>query len=192
MMERKKKKRQFKHWNRSWKWLAVLAVVLVGGVVTAGTVAYLQQEAKLVNEFDAGKVEVSVDENFEENIKTDVRLTNKGNVEAYVRAKILVYYVAEDGVVLGETPVLGKDYTMEMGDQTNFIEVNGVYYFTKPLPANASTDVLIQRCEEQTSVKGRTLVVDVLGEAIQAYPDAVNDAWGEDVVVKDGKLEKKN
>ena len=192
MMERKKKKRQFKHWNRSWKWLTVLAVVLIGGVVTAGTIAYLQQEAKLVNEFDAGKVEVSVDENFEENIKTDVRITNKGNVEAYVRAKILVYYVAEDGVVLGETPVLGTDYTMEMGDQANFIEVNGVYYFTKPLPANASTDVLIQRCEEQTSVKGRTLVVDVLGEAIQAHPDAVNDAWGEDVVVKDGKLEKKN
>ena len=191
MMNEKKEKRQRKHWNRIGKWFVVLAVLLVGGGVTAGTIAYLQQEAKLVNEFTVGKVKVSIDEEFTENVKKNVTLTNQGNVDAYVRAKILVYYVDKDGAIFGESPILNQDYTMQMGNMDKFIEVGGMYYFQDPLPANGTTEVLIQECKETGSMKkDRTLVVDILGEGIQAHSDAVREAWGDDVVVKDGKLVK--
>lgn len=198
-MIRKDRKQVIRKRHRRQKILTiVLSLVLLAGILTAGTIAYLQQEAKLSNTFVVGQVQAEVSEQFKNDVKSEVSIENKGNVDAYIRAKILIYFVDRDGNPTGEVPVEGTDYTMSMGESidSNWIKSTSEYYYYKNAVApGQKTDLLIKGCKrvENSPVykdDNRRLVVDIVGEAIQANAPAVQDAWGQDVHVENGVLQK--
>ena len=165
--------------------LIALALIL-GLTLVGGTLAYLYDRTKpVVNTFTPSKIDTNIDEKFENNIKTDVRIQNTGDIDAYIRADIVVTWQDEAGNVLGEKPVLGRDYTMTQ-TLTSWKEIKGLYYYTKKVspdaPNNLTTN-LIDSCEpiKKAPVEGYTLHVEILAEAIQAEPDtAIIKAWGVD------------
>lgn len=189
---------KIKYWLQHCRPAVVIGAVLVVCIITASTVAYLQHQSKISNSFTEGKISVEVTENFENDVKSNVSIKNTGNSDAYLRVKILIYFVDKDGNVTGEVPVEGTDYIMSLGDSvsTNWIKASDCYYFKSKVEPGKSTDILIKKCEQiKTSPiykdGKRRLVVDIIGEAVQQDSEAIKDAWGKDVIVNNGMLEAK-
>ncbi len=188
---------KIKYWFQHCRPAVVIVAVLVICIITASTVAYLQHQSKINNSFTIGKISVEVTETFENDIKSNVSIKNTGNSDAYIRAKILIYFIDKDGNMTGEVPVEGTDYLMSLGNgvSTNWIKASDCYYFKSKVGPGKSTDVLIKTCEQiKTSPAykdgNRRLVVDIVGEAVQQDSEAIKDAWGKDVIVDNGMLIK--
>lgn len=168
--------------------LLISVIVLAVGIV-AGTVAWLVSTTRDVqNTFTVARVPIEIDEDFNGDTKENVKVKNTGDVDAYIRARIVVTWQDEDGNVYGKTPVKGTDYTMtELG--AGWFEQGGYYYHREKVSPNATTTVLIQECKEvaDKAPEGYHLCVEILAESIQADgktaegTPAVTDAWGVNV-----------
>ena len=161
---------------------ALVALVLIIGAVVGGTLAYLAARTDaIVNTFNPAKVDITVDENFNGKTKENVKITNTGDTDVYIRATYVVTWKDTDGNVYPEQPQPGVDYTISLNTEQGWFYYNGYYYYTAPVAPDASTGVLIDLC---TPVAGRapegyTLSVDVLASAIQSVPaEAAGQAWG--------------
>lgn len=176
-------RKHMKH-NRFNKKLVVLlaALALTACVVIGTTVAYLVDTAGPVkNIFQPTKVQCEIEEKiFDKEVKENVTVKNTGEVDAYIRVAIVVTWKdAENGNVYAKAPVQGEDYNITINTE-NWVKNGDYYYYTKPVKAGGSTEVLIKECKP---VKGRTpdgygLNVEILAEAIQSEPaDAVEESW---------------
>lgn len=161
---------------------ALVALVLIIGAVVGGTLAYLAARTDaIVNTFNPAKVDITVEENFKGSTKKDVKITNTGDTEVYIRATYVVTWKDAAENVYPEQPQPGVDYTISLNLEQGWFNYNGYYYYTAPVAPHASTGVLIDLC---TPVAGRapegyTLSVNVLASAIQSVPaEAVGQAWG--------------
>ena len=192
------KKPQFK----SKKSLTLLVALLMIFTVSVGsTLAFLiTQTDPVVNTFTPGKIEGTVNEEFEEHNyekkeNVSISINENSDVSAYVRALVVISWQDEAGNVYGQKPVAGVDYTITMGTSSNWFEgANGYYYYSEPLGADldTTTDVLIKSCTQKQACENPKykLNVDVIAEAIQAEPvDAVKEAWGV-TVNNDGTISK--
>ena len=162
---------------------ALVALVLIIGAVVGGTLAYLAARTDaIVNTFNPAKVDITVDENFNGKTKENVKITNTGDTEVYIRATYVVTWKDAAGNVYPEQPQPGVDYTISLNPKQNWFYYNdGYYYYTAPVAPLASTGVLIDLCTPVTgrAPEGYTLSVDVLASAIQSVPaEAVGEAWG--------------
>lgn len=173
-----KKKRRLAPW-------AALALALVLTLSVGGTIAYLITDTgPVTNTFTPGNVACKVIEKFNGTTKSDVKIENTGNTDAYIRAAIVVTWQnASSGNVLGKAPVLGSDYTLQLATDTGWdiTTSDGYYYYATAVSANNSTGILINECKvlKSAPAEGYTLCVEVLADAIQATPiNAVKDAWG--------------
>lgn len=161
---------------------ALVALVLIIGAVVGGTLAYLAARTDaIVNTFNPAKVDIKVEEDFKGSTKKDVKITNTGDTEVYIRATYVVTWKDAAENVYPEQPQPGVDYTISLNPKQDWFCYNGYYYYTAPVAPRASTGVLIDLC---TPVAGRapegyTLSVNVLASAIQSVPaEAVGQAWG--------------
>lgn len=161
---------------------ALVALVLIIGAVVGGTLAYLAARTDaIVNTFNPAKVDITVEEDFKGSTKKDVKITNTGDTEVYIRATYVVTWKDAAENVYPEQPQPGDDYTISLNLEQDWFYYNGYYYYTAPVAPHASTGVLIDLC---TPVAGRapegyTLSVNVLASAIQSVPaEAVGQAWG--------------
>lgn len=194
--QRRKKKLRF----QESMGITVFVILVLLCAFIAGTVAYLQREAKLVNVFSAGNVKVEVEETFENDVKKDVSLKNSGSLDAYLRAEVLMYYEDEQGSVVGAVPVENIDYSIVWGDTVSndwIKSPSGYYYYKNPVPGGKNTSVLIRECKPIENANIHTdnhLVVNILTEAIQAgSAQPIQEAWGNDVEVQqDGTLKAKD
>lgn len=162
--------------------LLVSLLVLVGAAV-GGTLAWMTaQTDPVVNKFESASVTTKVDETFKDNVKTNVKIQNTGNVDAYIRAAVVITWQDSQGNVYGQAPKAGEDYTITYFSDTSWIKGNdGFYYYKSPVKAAESTGVLISECKavEGKAPDGYTLHVEILGSGIQSLPhDAFNAAWG--------------
>lgn len=161
---------------------ALVALVLILGAVVGGTLAYLAARTDaIVNTFNPAKVDITVDENFNGKTKENVKITNTGDTDVYIRATYVVTWKDTDGNVYPEQPQQGVDYTISLNLEQDWVCYNGYYYYTAPVAPLASTGVLIDLCAPVAgkAPEGYTLSVDVLASAIQsAPPEAVGQAWG--------------
>lgn len=160
---------------------ALVALVLIIGAVVGGTLAYLAARTDaIVNTFNPAKVDIRIDENFDGTTKENVKITNTGDTDVYIRATYVVTWKDAGGNVYPEQPQQGVDYTISLNLEQGWFYYNGYYYYTAPVAPHASTGVLIDLC---TPVAGRapegyTLSVNVLASAIQSVPaEAVGQAW---------------
>lgn len=154
----------------SVKWLLLLAALaLMLTAAIGGSLAWLQDEPAVVqNTFTPGKVPNHVEEKFENDVKNDVMITNDGNVDAYIRAAVVVNWVDEKGNLSGTAPVYGTDYTWEMNMDGWKLGADGYYYHLAPVASEGSTGILFTECKPKSTTKGLHLSVEIMGQSIQA------------------------
>lgn len=164
--------------------LALALTVLLLTVAVSGTIAYLVTNAGPVeNQFTYGKVSSQVNETFANNVKSNVTISNTGNVDAYIRAAIVVTWKDSKGYTMPVKPGT-DDYTLSIGDQ--WTKSGDYYYYNGKVAPGEATGVLITNCAPKKLYDdGRTLCVEVIGSAIQAEgmgasnaQEAFSKAWG--------------
>ena len=166
--------------------IACLALICTAAVAT--TVAYIitKTESK-ENIMTPSKVACEVEETFDGDIKTNVKVKNTGDTSAYIRAAVVVTWTSDDenNKVSAITPVAGVDYEIIFAENVKWtLGSDGYWYYADAVDAKALTQTLIKSC---SPVEGRTpdgfvLSVEIVASAVQSSPaQAVKDAWGVDV-----------
>lgn len=188
--------------------LSMAAIVLIG---VGGSIAFLvTQSAQVVNEFTTSFVNCKViEDEFNGETKTGVKVQNTGDIDAYIRAEIVVNWKNDAGEVYGANPKAGVDYRMRIPTDTGWFEKGGFYYYTDAVAPKDTPDdkdktgILIALCEPIAgqAPDGYYLNVEILASAIQAKgvsdgvddpgtvknEPAVKNAWGV-AVGEDSKL----
>lgn len=181
-------KREMPREHRNHKGLmALVALALILCCAVGGTVAWLTTSTgPVTNTFTPTKVETTIDEEFEDGVKKNVKVKNEGDIPVYMRAAIIINWADAAGNIYPQTPVLGTNYSMSYGSDWKK-EDDGFYYYTKVVNPKGEvgdeTTALIVKCEPLGDVPaaGYDLQVTILAEAIQSVPaKAVKDAWGVD------------
>lgn len=183
------------------KIIFVIATVLLLTVAVGTTVAYIvTQTESIVNTFNPSKVTTAVIENGSEteydndvvpvNAKSNVKIKNTGDTEAYIRAAVIVTWKkieTVDGItkesVYAQAPTASDyniDWTFDDNSPTWVKGNDGYYYFKEPVKPGETTDVLINSCSVTgTAPEGYSLSVEILGSGIQSTPaSTVINTWG--------------
>lgn len=170
--------------------IAVLLSMVILGSCVGVTMAYFSSQSNTVtNTFIPAEVKIQVEETFNGNVKTDVRILNvktDKTIPAYIRAEIVATWQNADGEILGKVPELGKDYTMDINKE-NWSEDGGYYYHKGAVAPDEYTEILIDKAEPlATSIpnpsnpdKPYYLSIEILASAVQSMPEAaVTEYWG--------------
>ena len=169
------------HKGRGRLAMMVLSIVLLLGVAIGGTIAWLSTKTTPVtNTFTPAEVNCKVEEDFDENtgVKTNVNVTNTGNIAVYIRVKLVTYRTNDAGQHIG-----GKAELPNFKLGADWVEKDGYYYYTLPVaPGKKPAANLADRMTLEKSYKdadGGKQALDVMAEAIQSEPEkAVGEAWG--------------
>lgn len=151
----------------------ILIMCLAAGV----TVAYIFTGSSAVtNSFELADVSCEIKENFDGSTKSNVYVLNTSNVDAYIRAAIVVNWTDAEGNLVPAPD--GCSYSLSAPD-TGWTQSDGYYYYNGKVAPGGSTSVLIPYAAPGGSAEGYRLRVDVVADAIQAEPaSAVTEAWG--------------
>lgn len=175
-----------RHIKKSKPSLLLVALVVLVGVLVGSTVAYLiTNTGSVSNSFTSAKITTEITEEFDGSVKNNVCVKNTGDVEAYIRATVVVTWKSGSDVY-PTAPVPGTDYTMTCPADAGWVQSGSYYYYTSAVAPDASTGVLLTDCQplNDAPADGYTLHVEILTEAIQSKPaKAVTEAW--DVTVGD-------
>lgn len=169
------------HKGRGRLAMMVLSVVLLLGVAIGGTIAWLSTKTTPVtNTFTPAEVTCKVEEDFNEDTgeKTKVNVTNTGNIDVYIRVKLVTYRTNDAGQHIGGKAELPK---FNLGE--NWVEYGKYYYYTLPVEPKAQPKTnLAEKMTLKSSYEdadGGKQALDVMAEAIQSAPEkAVGEAWG--------------
>jgi len=124
-----------------------------------------------------------------ENIKTDVKIKNTGDTDAYIRVAILVNWATDDGTrVWAQKPQRNIDYTMEPTELANgwFDGNDGFYYYQNAIAPGELTGILVKEAKlkdganipQGTDGTRYYLSIEIVASAIQSKPaSAVTDQW---------------
>ncbi len=167
----------------------VIATALLLALAISGTVAWLTTKgAPITNTFNPSKVACEVTETFNSTtgVKSNVNVKNTGDIDAYIRVKLVTYRTNKQGQHIGGTATL-PNFTLG----ANWVKFGDYYYYTLPVaagktPATNLTDSMTLTAE-YTDVDGGRQAIDVMAEAIQSVPaQAVGQAWG--VTISEGSV----
>lgn len=185
--------------NKNKSLCLIASLLLILTVTIGGVIAFITTHTDTIeNIFNAPTFGTEVDETFDGEVKTDVKIINTGDTDSYIRAKIIVNWVKGEGadkVVLSTVPVLGEkddpesgDYYMNLDLEHGWVKHNdGYYYYTEPVAGESSTKVLITEAAPLKDNGDYKLEITILAESIQASPkDAIHDSWHVDI--DDGKV----
>ncbi len=188
--------------NRISAFVVLFILVVSLSVSNIGSsLAYLSDSTQnAVNTFTPGKVTCSVEETFDGETKSNVKIVNDNsddNIPVFIRATVTINW-QKDGTgnddnniatYNASVPESGSDYSIKFAENTGWFKASdGYYYFKNPVNPGAGTDVLIESCTPLISKKGYHLSVDVIAEAIQYSPKtAVESSW-KAVKVQNGVL----
>ena len=153
-----RKKRRLAPW-------AALALALVLTLSVGGTIAYLITDTDPVeNIFTPGNVACEVIEKFNGTAKSDVKIKNTGNTDAYIRAAVVVNWINKDGKVCAGN----HNNSASFASADGWILRGGYYYYTSPVEADTSTENLINSITLDDATDGCIQQVTILAQAIQA------------------------
>ena len=157
----------------------ILSLCLIFALAVGTTFALLKANtAPVTNTFKAATSGTHVDVEDSGNEKTGIFVKNEGTATSYVRVKLVMNWVSDDGKTVSGEPVnINVKY-----DTNNWFEQDGIYYYKMPVGPNMTTDNLLQKDKHITEPTGKPegyhLEVTVLAESIQAAPStAVEGAW---------------
>lgn len=171
IQKRKKQKRE--------KIALLVSLVLLFTITVGGTIAFIYTNTKPVtNTFEPSKVACEIVETFDYITKSNVKIKNTGDTKAYIRARIVVNWIDDNGNISAIKPVLGKDYSLEDDKNINWIKIDDYYYHKNAISAGAVTETLIKSCTQLDPNSEYSLFVEILGDAIQSTPSkAVEESW---------------
>lgn len=184
--------------RKRWKKILVVAAVFAMVMAVGTTLAFMFKRTSVKNHFVPATVTCKVHEKLDGNEhsdgihmgnrKSEIHVENTGNYNAYIRVRIVSYWVDADGNTIGMPAQIPKP---ELANEKWLSGENDTYYYETPVAPGELTEMLFKPFMLQTSVdaKGATVyqMVEVLAEAIQAEPAAAaEESWG--VTVTDGKI----
>lgn len=156
----------------------ILSLCLIFALAVGTTFALLKAStAPVENTFTAAKSGTDIVEELDGNQKKSIKVQNTGTAVSYVRVKLVMNWVDENGNVSAEpvniTPSITDDW----------FEQDGIYYYKMPVAPDGKTENLLKAdspiTEPADKPAGCHLEVTVLAESIQAAPSkAVTDSWG--------------
>lgn len=157
--------------------IALSAVILLSAV--GGVWGYLASRPDpITNEFTPAFVTCEVVETFQGGVKQDVAIRNTGNVDAFIRAAVIVTFKDADGKVLATAPVEGTDYTVVWAESGWLKGLDGFWYHGISVRPGELTADLIETATALTAPDGFNLNIQIIATAVQADPStAVSDAW---------------
>lgn len=156
----------------------ILSLCLIFALAVGTTFALLKANtAPVENTFTAAKSGTDIVEELDGNQKKSIIVQNTGTAVSYVRVKLVVNWVDDNGNV-SATPV---NITPSITD--DWFEQDGIYYYKMPVAPDGKTENLLKAdspiTEPADKPAGCHLEVTVLAESIQAAPSkAVTDSWG--------------
>lgn len=173
--------------------LLLISLVLVLTMAVGGTLAYITtQTGAVVNTFTPATTSTGIVEEFNDTVKAYAKISNTGDVPAYIRAQVIVTWKDSQDNVLAETPVLGTDYTLTFPDNTGWFKAGDYYYYSDKVAPNGITGDLLTNGKAYTDRGDYKLSIEVLAQSIQADPAAaVQEAWSAVKVNADGTIGKK-
>lgn len=163
----------------------LLSIFLILSLAVGGTLAYIVARTDNVNnQFEPSYVTCQVNANSDNTFD----VTNTGNIDAYIRAAIVVNWMDEAGNIRGIAPA-STQYTLAVNSADWWQDTGtGYYYYKYSVAPDGITNDLIESfgvAENVTIPNGYELSVEVVAEAIQADGDTDNgavpayrDAWG--------------
>ena len=155
--------------KRSKRLVLLASVLVLAAAVVGGSLAWLQSSTQpLTNEFTYAATPIDIPENFDGQVKRDVKVHNEGNVPAYVRAKVVVTWKDADGNVSAK-PITESDYTMAMGE--GWFEKDGIWYCKTAVAPGQDSPVFIteaKKAEGAARPEGFDLSIEVMAQSIQA------------------------
>ena len=166
----------------------VVSIALLLSVGIGTTLAYLMDSTDpVVNEFTPSQVSTSVVENFEDGVKSDVRIQNNGDIQANIRADVVITWQDANGNVYGQLPAEGTDYVIDYGN--GWDKIDGFYYWNGVVEADDNdpsttkdmTGVLIKSVKMApgaTAPAGYALCVEIIGSGIQVGGITGAHPWG--------------
>lgn len=169
--------------NRKKSIALVLLVVLLLTFTVSGTLAYLFDKTKsIVNTFEPSKVNTEITEEFNKQVKSSIKVTNKkDSIPVYVRVALVGNWQDSQGNVVEAWNGISSY------NDTDWGKVGDYYYYKKVLEPGKATENLLDASITTTSKDGLHLVVTVIHQSIQSKPEsAVTDAWG--VTISNGNV----
>lgn len=167
----------------------ILSLCLIFALAVGTTFALLKAHTDPVtNTFKAAESKIDIIEKTDYGKKSEVQVKNIGTATSYVRVKLVMNWVSDDGKTISGEPVnIDVNY-----DKTSWFEQGGIYYYKTPVapvgasPDNVTTNLLQANSPITEPTVGKPdgchLEVTVLAESIQAAPDtAVQQSWDVDV-----------
>lgn len=157
----------------------LLTLVLLALALTGTTLAYLITHTDPVpNRFTPAHVSCTVKEEFDGTTKKNVNVTNTGDIDAYLRVKLVTYRVNDDGQHIGGTAAIPA---FTPGD--GWVKYGDYYYYTSPVAPNEQPkNPLISSLTltgSYSDADGGKQALEIMAEAIQSAPtDALGQAWG--------------
>lgn len=157
----------------------VVSVLVLLLAVAGGTLAWLTAQTDgVVNTFTPAQVSCEVTEDFNGTIKSNVNVTNKSDISAYIRVKLVTYRVNDAGQHIGGTATI-PPFTPGI----NWVKYGEYYYYTLPVAAGGApaADLIssINLTGSYNDADGGKQVIEVMAEAIQSSPaKAVGESWG--------------
>lgn len=188
-------------YNNKTKFSALAVCLLLTAIVAiGGTLAYIVTQAgPVVNIFNPTTPDIEIEEQFSGAVKTNVVVTNTGEVDSYIRAKVIISWKDADGNIYPAVPEEDVDYTIEYGiDDWIYVPAEDCWYYKSSVPAtdpDSKTTALIKEakwikaCEYNTDDVIYSLNIEILSQSIQSSPaSVVAEKWG--VTVDDGTISK--
>ena len=163
---------------------AALALTLIFSA--GGTLAWLAAGTEdTVNTFSPAQMEIQVKEEFDGEIKKNVRVENKSETAVYIRVSLVPTWVNAAGEPVAESASLSDlTFSTQLPESGWFSGNDGYYYCKSPVSAfDGVTPVLFTSAvvKDNAAPAGCTMDLQVLAQAVQATPrDAVIAAWGND------------
>lgn len=165
--------------------LASVMAMLLGIAAVGSSLAFLvDQTGKITNQFVPSTVTGVIEEEFNHQVKTDVKIKNTGDIPAYVRVTVVPNWVDDESNVAAEVKESDYEITWNVSDASGWFKgSDGFYYYSRPVLPGVSTDVLIKECKplvSKTDASGNQLHFElhVIASLIQAEPsEAVEEAW---------------
>ena len=161
--------------------VALVAILVLLCCTVAGTLAYLVTSTDPVtNTFTPASVSTEVNEDFDGITKRNVTIKNTGNIDAYIRAAVIINWADANGNV-SATPVKDGDYVIKYDSSNTWKKIGDYWYYSKPVAADSLTEkALIESCTPVAgkAPEGYDLQVTILADGIQSEPlTAIKEAW---------------
>ena len=153
----------------------ILSLCLIFALAVGTTFALLKAStAPVENTFTAAKSGTDIVEELDGNQKKSIVVKNTGTAVSYVRVKLVMNWVDENGNVSAEPVNITPSITAD------WFEQDGIYYYKMPVAAkDFTTNLLKTPITQDAAPEGYHLEVTVLAESIQAAPSAaVQQSWG--------------